>query len=125
MDDRHAVSAVRPVASRLDASLIDEVLHRLGGEAPAQAEMRRIKAWAEAGIESMADRQRYRSLWVALTLRRSVCRRSPMLSAVHRAAARWKAVLDDVQHERARLAVEAAFGPDDAPREGVGSPLPR
>jgi len=106
---------------RADAATFDNVRRMMNAEVPAHAEMRRIIARHRAGIDTTEDRRRYRTMWLAIALRRSVCRRAPLSSDLFMVLARWKQALDAAQHERARAAVEDAFGPDDAPMEGAGS----
>ena len=104
---------------------VSEALHSLECEAPAHAEMYRIRVLHQHRLAGAVERRTYSRLWLALALRRSVCSRSRPSAEVGAAAARWLRELDAVQHERVRAAVDAAFGPgDDAPLQGASSPMP-
>jgi hypothetical protein len=104
---------------------VSEALLSLECEAPAHAEMYRIRELHRHDLVGVVERRHYSRLWVALALRRSACsRRRPSWEATI-AAAQWRREHDAVQHERVRVAVDAAFGPgDDAPLHDASSPLP-
>jgi hypothetical protein len=92
------------------------------------AEMRAIKARHEWGEASADDRRRYLTCWFSLALRRSPGRRPYLPPEFDAVLAERHRLLADIEDERTRQAVEAAFGsaPEgEAPPQGVGSPAPR
>ena len=111
-----------PEASAFRAH-VSETLHSLECEAPAHAEMYRIRVLHEHRLAGVVERRTYSRLWLALALRRSVCSRSRPSVQMSAAAVHWQRELDAVQNERARAAVDSASRPgDDAPLQDASSP---
>jgi hypothetical protein len=93
------------------------------GESSALEEMRCIRARYARGTASEIDLQRYRALWVALSLRRSPQCREELRSDVLAALARFRRAREALEQERARVAIESVFGPEDgAPMEDLAQP---
>jgi hypothetical protein len=93
------------------------------GESSALDEMRCIRARYAHGTASELDLQRYRALWVALSLRRSPQCREELRPDLLAALARFRRSREALEHERARIAIESVFGPEDgAPMEDLAQP---
>lgn len=95
------------------AAAVSEALHATRGELSAHEEMRRIRVRHAQGLSDAADLQLYRRLWVALSLRRSTCCRVLIGPDVAAAVTRFRRAEEQLQHERARDLIDAAFRPED------------
>ncbi len=102
-------------------AFVAEVADRLLREQPLLAEMGRIRAAHSRCVTTDCDRLRYRALWLGLALYRSPALRAQPCSGILRELALRDERLADLDQERARVAVETAFGPDDSPIEEAGS----
>lgn len=112
-------------SSVFTAAQIAEVVNARADEAPAHAEMFRIRTQADRGSTGAVAMLRYRALWVGVSQRRSRSR-TALCREVLAALDDVQAAQDALDEERARQAVESAFDPEDGVTvEGVGSPLPR
>lgn len=111
---------------RNQAMLVDVVpsaLSVLDDEAGMRDEMWEIRSRHAVGRSTHDDHRRYRACWRALALCRSL-RRWTVLSPEFDEQLRLRvALLEEIQHERARLAIDAVFevAPEgEAPATGAG-----
>lgn len=98
---------------KVDDDAIAATLSSLHDEADLTAVMRCIELRHMAGRCAPDDHCTYRAFWIATTLRRSAGRR-PYLPAVADKILAKRAWLEgEIRDGQARVAVEAAFGPED------------
>jgi hypothetical protein len=108
-------------------SLAEVVAHVLGHRpaGAADEDLRLIRERHRMGVATPDELLRYRSLWVAKALRCTACNRPPLSEDVVDAVRRYQDARDALQQERARVAVDAAFEPEDGARIEGSAPQPR
>lgn len=91
------------------ARAIATALSRADEEAWAHEAMWEIRHRHAVGGSTPEDHSTYRAYWRIIALRRSATRRSHLPPEFGHALARRACLTADIQHEQARLAVEAVF----------------
>ncbi len=91
------------------ARALAEALNRLNDEAAAHGTMWEIRQRHGLGCSTPEDRRTYHACWRAVSLRRSIARRSCLPTEVERVLARRAWLTAQIRDEQTRLAVESVF----------------